>query len=183
MVVVLSPGNCPHKGNVNKILTDLSKTKAYLDDRITLFINDYLNKFNIYLNNHIYYSQKLYNYLHNFYEEKIFNNNNIKIILNDYQSAFNKLIENYSNKKILEEINNNSMNKLNMKYYIEKFNTHLIEIEKYYELIYLKDSKDFLEYPEEIIFKIEKIRQELYENMDMIKTKLIIPIGEEFQIL
>ena len=172
VVVVLSPGNCPHKGNVNKILTDLSKTKAYLDDRITLFINDYLNKFNIYLNNHIYYSQKLYNYLHNFYEEKIFNNNNIRIILNDYQSAFNKLIENYSNKKTLEEINNNGMNILNMKYYIEKFNTHLIEIEKYYELIYLKDSKDFLEYPEEIIFKLEKIRQELYENMDMIKKKI-----------
>ena len=75
------------------------------------------------------------------------------------------------------------MNKLNMKYYIEKFNTHLIEIEKYYELIYLKDSKDFLEYPEEIIFKIEKIRQELYENRDMIKKKLISLITKEFQIL
>ena len=138
-----------------------------------MFINDYLNKFNVYLNNHIYYIQNLYNYLHNFYEKKIFNNNNnIRIILNDYQKAFNKLIENYSNKKILEEINNNSMNILNMKYYIEKFNTLLIEIEKYYELIYLKDSKDFLEYPEEIIFKIEKIRQELYENMDMIKKKI-----------
>ena len=137
-----------------------------------MVINDYLNKVNVYWNNHIYYSQNLYNYFHNFYEEKIFNNNNIRIILNDYQKAFNKLIENYSNKKILEEINNNSMNILNMKYYIEKFNTLLIEIEKYYELIYLKDSKDFLEYPEEIIFKIEKIRQELYENMDMIKKKI-----------
>jgi len=163
---------CPHRNNINKIIINLSKTKDYLTEKTNIFNNNYINKFDLYLNNYISLVQSLYNNLYDYYEGKINNYDNIKSILNDYQIIFNDLLIKYSNEKIFERINK-EFNISNTNIYLNKLENNIIKIkESYFNNYYLIDSKDFLEYPEEIIFKIEEISEILKENNEMIKNKI-----------
>ena len=163
---------CPHRDNINKINTNLSKTKEYLTEKINIFNNNYINKYDLYLNNYISLVQSLYNNLYYYYEGKINNHDNIKTILNDYQLIFNDLLMKYSNEKIFKRINK-EFNISNTNIYLNKLEKNIINIkESYFNNYYLIDSNDFLEYPEEIIFKIEEISEILKENNEMIKNKI-----------
>jgi len=100
------PLNCPHRGNIFNVVRDLSRTNLYLNEKSNIIIQNFINKFDKYLKNYVFYTQTLYNNLYNYYENKINNHENIQIILNDYNAIIYESLDNNSNSKIMERIDN-----------------------------------------------------------------------------
>ena len=169
------PLYCPHRGNINKVLRNLSKTNSYLNEKSNIIIQNFINKFDKYLKNYVFYTQTLYDNLYNYYENKINNHENIQTILNEYNAIIYESLDNNSNSKIMERIDNkvessfsNLMNKI-----IIKFEKNVERIENnYFSPIYLKDCEDFLEYPEELVYKTEQFMNDLKNTSDFMKNKI-----------
>ena len=167
--------NMPHIKNINKIIKDLKKTNNYLNDSVNILISNFINKFDSYLKNYITLAQTLYSNLYSYYEEKSNNHNYIKNILNDYQKILNETIINDSHEQLFEKFNNLKENdyKDSIENALLDFKNNIDEIENiYFKEFYLNDHKDFLEYPEEIKYKIKQFLYELKNNSNFIKDKI-----------
>ena len=166
--------NAESRNNIKKITKDLSATKKYLSSRFNNLIIDFINKFDIYLNNYINYTQTLFDKLHSYTEGKIKNNGNIQLILNDYLNVFNNMLKNNTREKILQEINlGNEINGNLITNIITELGNKLFEInDDYYENHYLNDKQNFLEYPDEIILKLNQSINNLKNNSNSIKNKI-----------
>ena len=159
--------------NIKLVLNNLEKTDKYLSEEINIIYNNFINKFEKYLNNYATLGQNLYLNLYNFVENKI-SNSIITPLLNNYNSYFNRIINDDSNDNLFISINNET-DKIfkNMDDYLILLenNTNLIETE-YFSLHYLNSYENFLEYPEEIVYKIKQFLKEINENYESIKTIL-----------
>ena len=166
---------CPHRNNINKILRDLSKTNLYLNEKSIIIIQNFINKFDKYLINYVFYIQTLYNNLYTYYENKINNHENIQNIINEYNSIIYESLDNNTNSKIMERIDTkfeskfaNLMNKI-----IINFGNNVEQIKKkYFSPVYLLDYEDFLEYPEELVYKTEQFMNDLKNSTNFIKNKI-----------
>ena len=160
------------RNNINKIVKDLSMTKEYLISKFNDLINNYINKFDIYLNNYINITQILYDNLYNFTEEKIKNNENIFSILDEYQKVFNNVLINNTKSKLIEKICFNSEFDIStMSNILASLETNLFELDNnFYQNHYLKSKKFFLEYPDEIIFKLNHSVKDIKSNSEIIKN-------------
>ena len=179
---IKTPINCPHRDNINKVLRNLSKTNLYLNENSKIIIQNFINKFDKYLNNYVFYTQTLYNNLHIYYENKINNHENIQAILNEYNSIIYELLDNNSNSKIIErnhKFESNFANLLNK--IIIKFGNNIEKFENiYFRPVYLKNYEDFLEYPEELVYKTEQFMNDLKNTSDFIKNKIIYLIKKNY---
>jgi len=167
--------NTKHKNNINKIIKDLTQTNIYLSDSANKLTNNFINKFDNYLNNYITLTQTLYSNLYSYYEEKINNHDNIKNILNYYQKILNETIINDSNEQLFKKFNNLKENdyKDSISNALLYFKNNVDEIENiYFKEFYLNDHKDFLEYPDEIKYKIKQFLYEIKNNSNYIKDKI-----------
>ena len=117
------------------------------------------------LGNIISYIQNLYSNLYQKVENKI-QNSKIKILLDNYKNNFNNIMNENENNNILQKINNIELNLNNNLHELEK-NINLLN-ETYFNLYYLPNNEQFIEYPEEIIFKINQFQKELIYNTDNI---------------
>ena len=159
------------RNNINKIVNDLSQTKKYLSQKINNLINNYINKFDVYLNNYIYYSQTLYDNLYNYTEKKIKNNENIQLLLDEYKIIFEDILANNTEEKIQEKIYlKNDMNLTNI---FSKLENNIFEINhKFYQNYYLENRQFYLEYPDEILLKLNQSIINLNSNTQIIKNKI-----------
>ena len=168
--------------NYDKITKDLSVTKNYLNEKFDNFTKNFINKFDIYLKNYVNCSQTLYNNLFNYTNGKTINNSNIQMELNNYKIIFDDILNNnkeeilyakiisnnlINNSKILETLNNFENNIFQIKNNITKFN--------------FSDRKDFLEYPEEIIFKLNQSTNIIKTNIETIKNIINLPFNERIK--
>ena len=160
-----------HTNNINLVIVDLKKTNEYLKNEVNSIINNFTNKIDVYLNNYISICQILYDDLYKYVENKI-NNSNIQILGNHYINVFNKDIINMnSNDNLLERFCKNksiSNNNINNSINILKGNINLLK-NRYFDLYYLQTYDKFLEYLEEIIYKINQFMDELIKNLNYIK--------------
>ena len=171
------------KNNINKIIKDLSITKNYLNQKFNNLVDSYINKFDIYLNNLINISQTLYDNLLNYTEEKIENNEKIILTLNNYQEKFNNTLINNSEEKIIERIVlKNGINISEISNVISKLGINLFEINNtYYQYYYLKDNQFFLEYPDEILFKLNQSTNYLKSNNEVIKSEINLSFNNKIE--
>ena len=167
--------NCRHQSNIKKVLRNLSETNIYMKDNTNFIIKNFINKFDKYLSNYVKYSQSLYSTLYNYYENKINDHSNIEKFLFNYKNILLDIMENETNNKLYEEF------KIKEKKYISKISEYIVDnfqnnIEKiketYFFSYYLQDYKNFLEYPEEIKYKIDQFLEELKNNTNLIKDKI-----------
>ena len=115
-------------------------------------------------------SQNLYTKINQFYHNKINEHENIKNIMNEYESFFNEMINKISTEHT----------KVDHIYFDNEFKSCLNNLEKnindikekYFKNIYLNSHEDFLEHPNEIIFKLEQYKIELENNIGKIKNKI-----------
>ena len=159
-----------HRNNINLVLKDLKKTDKYLSKKINVIYKNFRNKFEKYLNNYSTLAQNLYLNLYNYVENKI-SNSIIIPLLNDYNSNFNLIISEDSNNNLFIRINNESVNIFNNMETDLKIlanNSNLIERE-YFSETYLNSYENFLEYPKEIIHKINQFLDEIKEYFEHIK--------------
>ena len=164
--------NCPHINNINKEKKNLNDINNYFLKNTNKMISDFKNKFDIYLTNYVNYGKTIYDSLYNYTENKINNNSNINELIEIYESLINDTINKNSNY--------NLMNNLYIKYklcspniFIDKLeqNVNLIK-DNYYTLYYLKNKSEFLEYPKEILPKMNEISNQLVNNKQIIKDNL-----------
>ena len=102
-------------------------------------------------------------------QKKKIKNSKINVLLNEYANIFNNIISDnnylqylFSQNNQIEEKLNNNLNEL------EK-NINLLN-ELYYNNYYIMNNSQFIEYPEEILFKINQFQKELIFNSEnMIK--------------
>ena len=157
--------------NIDSIIDNLESTDKFLNNQINKIFYNFIYKFDKYLNNYINYCQNLYNNLNKYVENKINNFENIEILMNEYKSIFSDIINNNSNKglfKRLIKFQNNIGQNINVYLKNLESNINLIK-DNYFNNYYLKDYNQFLEYPEEIIYKINQFLDELIDNSDKIK--------------
>ena len=173
------------QNNIKKIVQDLSVTKNNLNQSFNNLIENYINKFSDYLNNYINCAQILYDNLYNFTEEKSNNNSNIQIILNDYNYTFNYIINNNTEDKFIEKIKaKNLINNSKVSEILSKFENNIFEIKNdYYQNYYLKDKSDFLEYPEEIIFKLNQSKNNIQTNILSVKNKINTSLNQRIKYI
>ena len=162
------------RNNTNNIIKNLTIIKKNLSQKFSNLIENYVDKFSPYLINYVKYNTDLYDNLYNYTEEKIQNNENIQSLLNDYQNVFNNILINNNEEKLIEKIclSNDYDNSVILNI-MNKFQSNLFEINNtYYKNYYLKENQLFLEYPDEIIFKINQSVELLKDNNKIIKNKI-----------
>ena len=161
-----------HNNNINLVIINLKKTNTYILNEINIIKNNFVEKFNIYLNNYVSICQKLYNNLYLYFENKI-KTTTMKTFTKNYINNFNEFTINFgSNDPHLDTIfikKNASINNINNYVNLLKDNINLLN-ERYYNLYYLPNYDKFLEFPEEIIFKINQYMDELSNNLEFIKN-------------
>ena len=161
---------CSHRNNVYKINKNLDKIEKNISDQLNLLIDNYIKNFSPYLSDYIIDSQNLYTRIYNFYQVQINDNENIKNIMKQYEITFDNMISNINYDLI--KIDNFNFEK-EYKLCLEKLEKNINDIkEKYFTSTYLKNYENFLEYPDEIIFKIENYKSELEESFKIIKDKI-----------
>ena len=160
-----------HYKNIDKVLTDLNQTDKYLLNETNIIFNNFISKFDKYLNNYISYCQNLYTHLYDFVENKI-NNSSIMFLTKNYFDIYTTIITHDSNNGLLSKIYNHDKNiKDNIIIYINNFSDNIKLLrDQYYNLHYSPTYEKFLEYPEEIIYKINQFYNEAIFNIDNIKS-------------
>ena len=157
--------------NINLIKTEIIFSENDLIKETDNIINKFTKKFEKYLSNNIQIIQNLYSNLYQEVENKI-NNTQINTLLFKYKSLFDDIMS----KNYFEEI----LHKFNKEKNIEEMlNYSLCELEEninllnksYYQLYFLPNFENFIEYPEEIIYKINQFQKELiYNSENLIKS-------------
>ena len=169
--------NCKHHSNIRKVLINLSKTNIYMKENTNSIIKNFIKKFDKYLSNYVKYSQSLYSTLYNYYENKINDHSNIEKFLFNYKNILLDIMENDTNNKLYEEYNNKEekyISEIN-EYIVGNFQNNIALIKEiYFFSYYIQDYKNFLEYPEEIKYKIEQFMEELISNTNLIKDKIYL---------
>ena len=162
------------RNNIKKIVKNLSLTKDDLIPKFHKLINNYINKFDIYLNNYVNCTQTLYDNLYKYTEEKINNSRNIQVLLNEYQNIINHILINNNKEKIAEKSLLNNINNITT-----KLENNIFEINNnFYQDYYLNNSNLFLEYPDEIILKLNQSVNKLKSNNEMIKNKINLSLNK-----
>ena len=134
----------PHTNNIKLVLENLDKTDIYLLNETDKIVNNFINKFDVYLSNYVEYCQKLYFNLYQFVETKI-NNSRINSLLNKYQNTISENANIDSNNGLLQRLNNETKDiGNNINNYLRNLeeNINLLENE-YYALHYSKDYEKF----------------------------------------
>ena len=140
--------------NINYIDISISQAIDYLNNNVPNIIKNFQTKVDEYLSNYIFYIQNIYTNINSYLQEKVKNNNNINILLNNYRNTFNILLNNDSNFGLLNKILHLDLNK-NIQFCHDNLDNNLKLIsENYYMNYYLKNYSSFLEFPEEIQYKI-----------------------------
>ena len=171
-ITVIGTYNCKSRNNINKKNKDLWKIKSNISSQLNTLINNYIKVFEPYLNEYVNYSQTLYTNIYNYYQAQINNNQNVKNIMDKYNQVFDDMMNNIEDNIIK---NNNFKFDTEFDSCLNNFEKNINELqENYYKNFYLKNYEDFLEYPDEIQFKIDKYKDELNESVDNIKAKIKI---------
>jgi len=160
-----------HKNYTDELERNLTNIKNYILTETNNIIKRHINKFDKYLTNYTKIIQDLYSYLYNNINSEINNLDNIKYLANNYKLLFSDIISNNSNYKLLENLYNNSIPNISLYFTNIENNINLIH-EDYFKLYYLKDHDKFIEFPEEIIFKINQFMNELNITLKSIKNNI-----------
>ena len=160
-----------HYNYTDELERNLTNINNYMLSETNKIIKKYISKFDKYLTNYIKITQDLYTYLHNNINSKINNLNNIEYLTNNYKLIFSDILSNNSNYKLLENLYKNSLPNISLYFTNIENNINLIH-EDYFKFHYLKDHNEFLEFPEEIIFKINQFMNELNITLKSIKNNI-----------
>ena len=172
-----------YRNNIYKRFIGLTETKEYLNQEVNQLINNYVNKFDSYLKNYVYYSKNLYNYLNTYTDEKINNNKNIQSIFNKYKNVINNILNDNTPEKILEKNTfNNNFNTTELTRIITKLKNNIFNMDNdFYQNYYLKNKELFLEYPDEIVLKINQSLMNLKLNNEFLKNKINLSLTNKLK--
>ena len=157
---------------INYLINDLRRVDSYLNNNFQIVLSKFNNKYENYINDYINKYNMLFTHLFGYMNNKIGKNENIHTLIKEYESTFNYIIIKFSNNKLADSIIN-ELNTIFMNSFsdLNDFNNNINLIkDQYYEYYYIKNFSNFLEYPEEIIYKINQFLNELINISIIIKN-------------
>ena len=171
------------KQNIGYLINDLSKTENYLKNNCQEILSSITNRYQYYINDYISKNNILYSNLYNYVENKINTTQKIDVLLNQYIIIFNNIIKEDSNEGLLNLIINEINDTFkNISFYMNNFNNNINLLkDEYYNNYYIKNYSNFLEYPEEIVYKINQFLEELIYNYKSIKNNIEINFQEKLK--
>ena len=116
---------------------------------------------------------------------KIFQNEKIDLLLNKYVNIFNCIIINDTNNELMNRVLSDINNILkNINNYLNDFNNNINLLkDEYFNFYYIKNSSQFLEYPGEIVYKINQFLKELNEICQKIKNTIDLNIQNKIKTI
>ena len=165
--------NCyiPLTNNIDQVDITISHTIQYMDNKTDIIIKNLNDRINEYLSKYINTIQTLYNDLNIHIEEKINNNNNILELFFDYERELNNILIFNSNYGAFTNLKNNT--KIKEIFYINNLEKNLdLLTNDFLNNYYLESYDTFLEYPNEILYKIKQFKIEIKDNINIIKQKV-----------
>ena len=158
---------CNNRNNIDKININLSKIENIIFSKLNSLINEYINDFSSYIIDYANISEKLYETIYNFYKIKINEHQNINNLITKYEESFDSMFNKINEDLIIYE--NFNFNK-ELKFCLNKLEKNIINIQnEFYINYYMNNYENFLEYPDEINFKINQYKTELEYNIENIK--------------
>lgn len=159
-----------HYQEMKNTIKNLDIVDDFLENKRILFIQNFTNKFDEYLNNYINITKKLYEDL-NIYINDILNNNTILLkLIKEYTMIINNDIN--KNKHLLLNSSDEIIYKLNQ-YFNNIINNFNDINDDYINNFYYKDKNNFVEYPKEIKMKMNIIKEEFISISNILKNKML----------
>ena len=154
----------------NQLIKNLNGIDEYLEQKRIIFVNNFTQKFENYINNYVDLGKKPYEFLNDYIANKLNNNNYLLNLLKDYAILIKKDKE--DNLKVFSNNINQINNNLNI--YFENIENNINEINNDYLCNnYLQDYNSFLEYPNEINIRLSYILNEFNNFSKKLKEEIL----------
>ena len=154
-----------YKNNYKSIDKSLNCVQNYVDKGTIQIINEFTKSFSPFLDNYIIEIQNLFDNLYNYTETKLKTNDDLNILLNQYLEILNNSEQIAQNKNELDDNNLNN--------FLQNINNKIIKVDSdFFENYYLKNFSNYLEYPDEILYKINDLENKIISSSDIIKNQI-----------
>ena len=155
----------PHSKNYKKIDTSMNKVEEFIKNETIYLINEFNNNISIYLNGYVGEIQSLFDNFNNYTNIKL----NSTDELNELTTQYNLILDNMNeiaNKdfELQKEKVGNILNSINDK-------TNDIEKE-FFENYYLQNFSSYLEYPDEVLYKVINLEKELKSSSEIVQKQI-----------
>ena len=152
----------PHTNNYKKLDKTFKKIENFIKKETNIVIQEFINNFSPYLNTYIKEIQTLFDNLYNYIEIKLKSNEDLNELINQYSKILDKMLEITENKIELKGID--------VEFLMEKVKNKTISIDSdFFENYYLNNFTSYLEYPDEVLYKLSNLENELSSNSEIIK--------------
>ena len=163
-----------YSGNYRKLDSTFNEAKKFIQNRTNIIINEFIGRFTPFLDSYVSEIKSLFDGLYNYTEEKINKNEEINKFTNKYNEILTNMSEiaNYNNEKILGQIN--------IKYLMENVENNITEIKNnFFDNYYLINYTSYLEYPDEVLYKISNLEKDLIFSYDVVKKQINIMLNKK----
>ena len=155
----------PHTNNYIKLDSSFNNVENFIKNESTIIINEFISSFSTYINSYINEVQILFDDLYYYTERKLNSSESLNNLISQYLKIFNNMEETAEN-----EIDFKGKN---VEFLMQNIYDKTINIEKdIFENYYLKNFYSYLEYPDEILYKIFNLENELKSSSEIVKQQM-----------
>ena len=154
-----------HTNNYLYLDVSFDKAEEFIKNGSNIIIREFINSFSNDLDSLIKDTQSLFDNIYNFTEKKLKNNQSLNELIGNYKNILDNMTQ-ISNKEIIFEGKS-------IYYFLENIDikSKLIENE-FFENYYLENFTSYLEYPEEVLYKISSLENELKSSSETVKNQI-----------
>ena len=155
----------PHTNNYKKLDNTFTNIENFIKNESNLIIQKFTNNFSPYLNTYINDIQTLFDNIYNYTETKLKSNEDLNELINQYLEILNNMY-------LITE-NEIELKGIDVEFLMEKVKNKSISIDSdFFEKYYLNNFTSYLEYPDEVLFKLSNLENELNSCSEIIKHNI-----------
>ena len=156
-----------HTNNYKYLDKTFTEATNFIQNGTNIIINEFIGGFSSFLSSYVIEIKTLFDELYNYTEKKLNSNQEINILTNEYNSILN----NMSN--IADDNDEKEIGGKNINYFGQNLKNKILDIQNvFFENYYLKNFSSFLEYPDEILYKISNLEKELTFSSEIVQKQI-----------
>ena len=154
-----------HTNNYKKLDTSFEKIEKFIKNESLLLIKEFKSNISTYLNGYLGEIQSLYDSLNNYVNTKLNTHEELNSLITQYNLILNNMSE-IADKDI-------NLEKEQVELFLQEINNKTKDIKKeFFENYYLTNSSSYLEYPDEVLYKIINFGDELKLISEIVKKQI-----------
>ena len=155
----------PHTNNYKLVDISLNNTENFIKNGTNKLINEFTEGITTFLEGYVNEIQTLFNDLYNYSEKKLNSNQALNSLIIEYNQTLYKMIE------IADE--DVELEKEDINYFIQNISEEISNVEnEFFDNYYINNYTSYLEYPDEVLFEINILGNELESFSEMIKNQI-----------